>query len=170
MQEYVTLRELADEFGLDRSNARKYVLKLGFTPVRVRTQDSNNQLTLAFTIEDAEAIREIRGSQGYGSSNKPVDNGKGYFYIIQVIPEFAPNRVKLGYAHDTLTRLKAHQTAAPTAILVHSWPCRESWEQVAIASITRSGCKLIANEVFECDGSEALVQRGGEFFAIMPSL
>ena len=101
MPEYITLRELADEFGLDRSHTRKYVLKLGFSPIRIRTQDSKNQLTLAVTIEDAEAIREIRASQGYGSSGKPADNSKGYFYIIQVIPEFAPTRIKLGFGFDS---------------------------------------------------------------------
>jgi len=164
---YVTIGELADELGLDKSNIRKTLLKNGFAPVRIRTPETKGQLTLALTQEEAEAFRELRESQGFGHW-QPTNNGKGEFYVVQVIPEFIPNRVKLGFADDAKNRLAAHRTAAPTATLCKAWPCKRVWEAAAIDSLTRIGCKLIANEVFECDNLEALLERGDDFFALMP--
>jgi hypothetical protein len=170
MPEYVSLKTLAYELGLDRSNMRKYVLKHGFALLSVRTPDSRHQLTLALTVEDAEILRELRNSQGFGVNPTPTDNGKGYLYVIQLIPELAPNRVKLGFATDAIARLSAHQTASPTAKLVKSWPCKRSWEGTVIESATRVGCTHIANEVFECDDLFALVERCNALFSIMPSV
>ena len=42
----------------------------------------------------------------------------GYFYLIQLIPEAMPNRVKIGFADNVERRLVEHQTAAPTAKLL----------------------------------------------------
>ena len=170
MSEYVTLSELSTELGLDKSNLRKYVLRAGFDFVKVRTPESKAQLTLALTAEDAEAVRELRQEQGFCGTLRPIENGKGWFYVVQVIPEYDPNRVKLGFATDANTRLASHRTAAPTAVLVKAWPCRASWEVTAIASVTRDGCTLVANEVYTCDDPAALVARGDMFFAIMPNL
>lgn len=49
-----------------------------------------------------------------------VARGYGFFYIIQLIPEVLPNRVKIGYTDNLDVRLKEHQTAAPTAKLIKS--------------------------------------------------
>lgn len=167
---HVTLASLAEELGLDRSNMRKYILKHGFAPVTVRTPESRSQLTLALTQEDAEAVRALRQSHGFSKTQEQTDMGMtGAFYIVQVVPEFAPNRIKLGFATDAVARLSSHRTAAPTAQLVKVWPCQRSWEACAIASITRAGCRLIANEVYECDDLQATVDRGAAFFAVMPN-
>jgi hypothetical protein len=168
MSDYVSLKELADELGLDRSNMRKYVLKHGFMPTNVRTADSRSQLTLALSAEDAEAVRQLRTSQGYTSGYKPMENGDGYFYVIQLIPELDPCRVKLGWTNGLDGRLASHRTAAPTAQLIKAWPCKKAWELAAMASLTRMGCTLIANEVYTCDSVDAVVSRGDQFFSLMP--
>lgn len=168
MPEYVTLKDLAEQLGIDRSNVRKYVVKHGLNPVSVRTPGSRGQLTLALTAADAEAVRALRDSQGFGESVNPVENGDGYFYVVQLVPELDPNRVKLGFAVDTGARLDAHRTAAPTAVLLKAWRCKRSWEGAAIASITRAGCQLIANEVYQVDDLGALVEWGDAFFGLMP--
>jgi hypothetical protein len=164
---YVTLKELAAEFGLDRSNVRKYVLQAGFSPLKVRTSESRGQLTLALSEEDAEAVRELRQRQGF-TSHRPVDNGEGQFYIIQLVPDLDTSRVKLGFASNVDARLQAHRTAAPTAELVKAWPCKRSWERAAMDCMTQSGCTLIANEVFMCDDIETMIKYGDSFFGIMP--
>lgn len=167
--QYVTIQELANELGMDRSSLRRYVLKNGFTPVSIRGQDSRGQLTLAFTSEDAEAVRALRTKQGFSATFRaPVDNGHGFFYVIQLIPELDPLRVKLGWTNDVGSRLDAHRTAAPTAELVKSWPCRKSWEIAAMHSVTRVDCTHIANEVYRCNDIDSLVARCDQFFAIMP--
>src|SRR6516162_7596309 len=57
MEEFISLKQLAMELGMDRSNTRKYVLKSGIRPHKRRTPDSGRQLTLALTVEEATQIR-----------------------------------------------------------------------------------------------------------------
>ena len=167
--EYVVLTQLAKEFGIDRSHVRKYILKNGFSPIRIRTPESGGQLTLALTQEDAESVRALRQQQGF-SQQTPVANGTdGFLYIVQVVPELSSTRVKLGFASNAQDRLASHRTSAPTAILIKTWPCKRAWEVCAIASMTRSECELVANEVYECDNIQGLIKRGDEFFRVMPA-
>ncbi len=42
------------------------------------------------------------------------------------------------------------------------------WEQTAIDALTGVGCRLILNEVFECNEPDALLARGDEFFGMLP--
>lgn len=60
-----TLRELALLLKMDRSAARRYVLKLGFNPQQARTSDSGYQLALVFTPEQVREIVEARRADGY---------------------------------------------------------------------------------------------------------
>jgi len=41
---------------MDRSSVRRLVLKYGFTPIRIRTEESRHQLTLALTAADEVAF------------------------------------------------------------------------------------------------------------------
>lgn len=36
-------------------------------------------------------------------------------------------------------------------------------------ALTREGCRLILNEVFECDDPDTLVRRGDAFFSMLPA-
>ncbi len=167
--EYITLGDLASELGVDRSNFFKYVKKQGFETVYIRTPKSRNQPILALTQDDADELKRLRSTQGYNRHSMPFATpDKGSFYIIQLVPEYCPLRIKLGVASDVNTRLTAHRTAAPTATLVKCWPILFTWEATAIASITRIGCKRIGDEVFDCDDIETLVARADTFFSIMP--
>lgn len=169
METLVAIKDLAAELGIDRSNLRRFAIKHGFNMPKMRTAESRNQLTLAFTIEDAEAIRQLR--RGFvKDAQRPVINGTGLFYIVQLIPEFDPTRIKFGYTENLQGRLNAHRTSAPTVGLLESWPARRHWESTAIDSITREDCENIASEVFECGNLEDLVERADAFFLIMPSL
>src|SRR5438034_1052210 len=79
--EFVSLKQLADAFGVDRSSARKYILRQGFKGVKRRTPDSGGMLALSFTKEEAERIIALRRDQGYfgASLAKPVSEEKGVF-------------------------------------------------------------------------------------------
>ena len=72
MEEFVSLKQLAAELGLDRSNTRKYVLKSGVRPHKRRTPDSGSQLTLALTMEEADRIRAKRRDEGFLGASKAV--------------------------------------------------------------------------------------------------
>ena len=167
-EQYVSLKQLAEEFELDRSNTRKYVLKQGIQPHKRRTPDSASQLTLALTKEEAEKIRAARREEGFVGVSKPIIKDGGVFYVIRLIPEFDPRRIKLGFADDINSRLGQHRTSAPTAKVVKTWPCRRSWERTVIDCLEAVGCRLIQNEVFECDDVAALIRKADELFSILP--
>jgi len=170
--EYVALRDLAQELGIDRSNLRKQILSsgLGLDLRKIRTKDSKGQLTLALTSEDAEMFRAARERQGFSDKPKPVANGDGWFYVVQIMPDVEPRRVKLGFASDAQNRLNAFRTVSPSAELVKSWPCKRGWELTVIDSVTRYGCEWLGGEVFDCDDLESLVGNCEAFFLIMPEV
>lgn len=170
MSEYVSLKQLADELGMDRSNLRKYVIREDFSMTKRRLPDSGNQTVLAFTEEEAERIKERRETNGFGASLGIVDDGIGFFYIIQIVPDLDPNRVKLGYARNVGQRLQQHRTTSPTAQLVQHWPCKEVWEQAVIDCVTQKGCKLVGGEVYDCENVTTLTETGHRFFEVMPEI
>jgi hypothetical protein len=165
--DFISLKQLAVELGLDRSNTRKYVLKSGIQPHKRRTPDSGGQLTLALTAEEAEIIRSRRREEGFLESHRPVVKEFGVFYVIQLVPELDPGRIKLGFADDMAMRMAQHKTAAPTAVLVKCWPCKRSWESTVIDCLSID-CRLILSEVYECDNVPSLVDKADRLFALLP--
>jgi hypothetical protein len=164
----VPLRLLARELRFDRSHFRRYVLRLGITPERRHTHDSGNKLVVTVTADEADRIRAARRQQGYDLASGEADETVGVFYVVQLVPELDPNRVKLGFADDADARLAQHRTSAPTAKLVKTWPCKRSWEFTAIDALSTAGCKLILNEVYECRNLAGLVAHGDHLFAMLP--
>lgn len=65
MVKLITLRQLAEELSIDKSNLRRYILKKGITFKKVRTEAGRHQLEIALTFEDADKVREIRDKEGY---------------------------------------------------------------------------------------------------------
>ena len=60
-----TLKELADKIKMDRSAARRYVMRLGFEPKRARTASSGFQSALVFTPDQVSQIVKARTQDGY---------------------------------------------------------------------------------------------------------
>lgn len=172
MKPFVLLADLAKELGLDRSNMRKYAIKHGFSFLQVRTPESRGQITLALTEQEAEAIRELRSKQGFqpGQPGQPVENGFGWFYLVQIAPDLDPRRIKLGFAFDPMRRVDSYRTLSPTVILVKTWRCRTSWERAAIDSLTRLNTISLGGEVFQIEDLDLVIHYGDAFFSIMPSV
>ena len=166
--EFVSIKDLATRLGMDRSHARRYVLKLGYEFFRRRTADSGGQLMNCVTSVEADQIVSQRADKGFLASTVVTVSNIGEFYVIQLVPDLDPKRLKLGFAESLEQRLLEHRTAAPTARVLRSWPCKRSWERTALDALTRIGCRLILNEVFECDEPNALVERGEAFFSMLP--
>jgi hypothetical protein len=72
--------------------------------------------------------------------------------------------------HDVNRRLASYRTISPTATILKTWPCRASWEQTAIDSLTVEHCTLISGEVYQCTSLDGLLQRGDAFFSCMPKV
>jgi hypothetical protein len=166
--EFVSIKELATRLGMDRSHARRYVLKLGYDFHRRHIPDSGGQLTLCVTTVEATEICCQRAAEGFEASSVVPVADVGVFYVIQRVPELDPKRLKLGFAESLEQRFSQHRTAAPTARVLRAWPCKRSWEPTVRDALTRTGCRLILNEVFEYDEPEAVVEQGDAFFKMLP--
>lgn len=70
----------------------------------------------------------------------------GYFYVVQLIPDLAPNRLKFGWTADLTARMASHRCSAPTALLYAAWTCPRDLEQPTISAITQYGCIALGNE------------------------
>jgi hypothetical protein len=92
----------------------------------------------------------------------------GVFYVIRLVPELDPRRLKLGFADDLQSRLGQHRTVAPTAAVIKSWPCKRAWEKTVMDCLTGANCRLILNEVFECDDVDDLIRCADNLFALLP--
>lgn len=172
---YFFLREIAEQLGMDRTHARKYALRHGFVFKRQRDPAKMNALAAVLTAEEVQALIAIRVAAGFPLDRMstlvvPIEPAEvGVFYIIQLVPDLSPLRLKLGFTDALPRRLSEYLTANPTAQVYASWPCRRPWEAAAIASVTRIGCRFIGGEVYDCEALEAMQERCESFFALMPS-
>ena len=73
--QHITLKELAQELSMDRSNLRKYVVAEGIPTFEVRNLVSRGQKTLALTPEDADKVR--RGLSWRLKGDIPTASGLG---------------------------------------------------------------------------------------------
>lgn len=177
MPEYLTLDQVAERIGVEVTTVRRAVRRIqsesdleilkGMVPGRARSalcvSDAHANLIAAY-FEKKQGQTALQN----GSPDLFASGDYGFFYLIQLVPEALPTRVKIGYTDALEIRLKEHQTSAPTARLVKSWRCKRAWDRAAMDSITKSDCALVLNEVYEGE-VEKFVQRGDDFFSRMPS-
>lgn len=163
-ESYVLLSAIADEFGMDRSNARQYFIKNNINLFKVRKPGNGSQKMLAVTPGDADLIRSIRLKDGFSIGEDfpelPTLNvdDKGYFYLLLLVPELSEYRIKVGYAGSLESRLAAHRTTCPTLQVVKSWQCRRTWEDAAVSCASLVSTR-VGVEVFDCADVPGLVSK-----------
>ncbi len=170
MGEKLPLAEIAKRLNLDTSSVRRLIARESEALKLQLFRGKSDKIFLS--KEDAEKlIASYQAGRGVSTLSGPDDvkyDRYGYFYLIQLVPEALPNRVKIGFADNVEKRLEEHRTAAPTAKLLKAWPCKRSWDYAAMDSISRDGCKLVLNEVYEGD-LQGFIERAEQFFAVMPN-
>jgi hypothetical protein len=170
MAEMVGIADIAKRLNVDTTTIRRLIARESEALQLILNRGKGEKLLLS--KDDAEKLiasyEARRGPVTAGSEGSEGFDRYGYFYIIQLVPEAISNRVKIGFADNVEKRLAEHRTAAPTAKLLKTWPCKRSWDYAAMDSITRDGCKLVLNEVYEGE-VEGFIDRGNQFFAVMPS-
>lgn len=172
----VSFKEMAKRLGIDPSTIRRLVERvgpqLGIEVQRAQGGTSNAMWGHYLSREDADRLahhyESQRGARIEEETNDEALQTFGSFYIIQLVPEALPNRLKIGYTDNLAKRLADHQTAAPTARIIASWPCKRSWDYAVMDALTREGCVWVLNEVFEGE-PEGFIDRGNAFFALMPA-
>ena len=165
--ETVLIKAIAEKLGIVKEYALRLAKKHGFEIHYGRRN------VASISKADAEKlIREYKprrsAREALGDERSALD-GFGYFYLIQLIPEEIPDRIKIGYTDSLDQRLSDHRATNPTLKLVKSWPCKRAWENAALASVTRDGCTHIGGEVYSGD-VEGFTERGDAFFALMPTV
>lgn len=173
MPEMVRIAEIAKRLGVDLTTVRRLIAREADALNLTLHRGKGDKLLLS--KDDADrlvASYEARRGPVAAAGGDPDAAAKydrfGFFYLIQLVPEALPNRIKIGFADNVEKRLAEHRTAAPTAKLVKAWPCKRSWDYAAMDSITRTGCKLVLNEVYEGEVS-GFLERGEAFFDVMPN-
>jgi hypothetical protein len=171
MPDLVGIADVAKRLRLDFTTVRRLIAKEKDALQITLRRGKGDKLFLS--SEDAEKLIASYEARRGGVEVAPEESDTatydrhGYFYLVQLVPEALPNRVKLGFADNVERRLAEHQTAAPTAKVLKSWPCKRSWDFAAMDSITRTGCKLVLNEVYEGE-IQGFIDRAEVFFAVMP--
>ena len=166
MQQTVLIQTVADELGIVKDYALRLAKKNGFEiHYGKRNVASLSKADAEKLIQEYEPQRSSDGS----SSENTAFDGFGYFYVIQLLPDEIPDRIKIGYTNNLDGRLADHRVTNPTLKLVESWPCKRTWERAATASITREGCSHVGGEVYQGD-IQGFLHRAGAFFALMPTV
>jgi len=173
MSDLLDFREIADQCSVSYDTIRRTIRKIGpDLSIEVkRKRNKKGTLSDCLSIEDANKLKSHFESKKASKNHVQQEytlQRFGYFYVIQLVPEALPDRVKLGYTDNIEQRLNEHQTSAPTANIIGHWRCKRYWEQAAMDSITRKDCHLVMNEVYEGD-IEGFLSRAKEFFDIMPN-
>jgi hypothetical protein len=88
----------------------------------------------------------------------------GYFYVVQLLPDLAPNRLKFGFAQDLANRLWGYKTSSPHAEKLAAYPSLSSDEHTAIATVTGPADRRLTAEIFEVASVEATLKRVAQFF------
>lgn len=97
----------------------------------------------------------------------------GFFYMIQLVPELEPNRIKLGFSKSIKNRLMQHRCTCPNAKLIKKWKCKKNDESFVMRKIANKGCKRIytnidnkktITEVFDCEDYNQVTNRLDEIF------
>lgn len=164
--ETVLIKKVAEDLGIVKEYALRLAKKYGF---EIHYGKRN---VASLSKADAEKFileyEPRKTSIGLGGEQSAFD-GFGYFYLIQLIPDEIPDRLKIGYTDSIDQRIVDHRVTNPTLKHVKSWPCKRTWESAALASVTRDGCRHIGGEVYSGD-IHGFIERANAFFAIMPTV
>lgn len=75
-------------------------------------------------------------------------NKQGNVYVVQLMPESLPNRVKVGFSMDMDKRLASFTTICPNAKLLASWKGDTEKERAAI-NLLAAKYNKVGREVFD---------------------
>lgn len=128
MIDMIGMPEIAKRLKVDSSTVRRLIARENEALQLELHRGKQGRLFLS--RQDADKLiasyEARRGPVPAAEEDEKKYDRYGSFYIIQLVPEALPKRVKIGFAENIEQRLTEHHTAAPTAKLLKSWPCKRS--------------------------------------------
>ena len=122
MPELVGLAEIAARLTVDNRTVRRLIAQESET-LGIEIQRGKGDKVL-LSKDDAERVIASYLARRGPQPGTPEEAAKfdrfGYFYLMQLVPEVLPNRIKIGFADNVERRLNEHRTAAPTAKLLRA--------------------------------------------------
>jgi len=167
----ISLRALAHELQIDASGLRKRIVANG---ISIHTVKQNNRLCNGLSDEDATVIRSwhkdikdcgnntLKSSKDdTATSCRPVT-----VYVIQLVPDLQPKRIKVGVADSIDARLSQHRTTCPTLSVLRLYTASPAHESILIQLLC-SKEKQIGTEVFDVQSIEQTLTNIDTFFFIL---
>jgi len=149
-RDYFSIAECANLLNMDRSHLLKAIKggKYGAIAIDLRRdRDKQNQKVATISKESFEVIKNMRGSEGFGSE-KVVKSTRGVFYIIQTNPHHIPSRYKFGFTNDLDNRVRSYKSVCPNMRIVEKYPCDLIHELPLLKMVQKYG-ERVGQEVFE---------------------
>lgn len=168
-EKYISVTEIAREHSRTRQVIHKVIKRLGIKTTKMKAAEFRGQAATHISVADYESLVEALEVSSDAGGAFVTGTSQGVFYLIQLEPEFDPQRIKVGFATDVNERLRSRKTSAPMARLVKHWPCKMLWEKTAIDCITE-GAEQLHTEVFRVVDIEATARLADNFFELMPDL
>lgn len=167
-KEVISVIDAAKELGMRKQTLFKKLKKLKIQSFKERSENHKGQVISYILREDLKQVKDFE----LASPNKEVESletiiGEGFFYLIQLEPEFDKGRFKVGFAKNVNERLRDHRCSAPFARLIKKWRCKSLWEKTAIDCVAQ-GCERLHTEVFRTDNLKMIIDRCDSFFQLMP--
>ena len=168
----VTIRELATELEVNRSQLRKWIIRQlpNVSIFKMRDPNGRGCEVIAVSPDHAEIIRTERGR--WNGSRVRTESGDaetfGVFYAIQLLPDIAPDRVKFGFTTNLESRLQTHRCTCPDAKPLQTWRCNPLWEAAGLAAV--GACESVSHvggEVFDCKEIDATLATVTQLFDLL---
>ena len=165
----ISVADFAAMHGLHKQHVFKIINRLGINQTKKR--GNRGQSTSYISNEDSQTILEnVSKKTKIQTQRDSVSEASlydiGIFYLIQLEPEYDPNRIKLGFANDLDERLRKHRCSAPYAKVLKFWQCRRLWEKTVIECVT-SDCERLHTEVFRAVSLEGVIAKCSQFFDLI---
>jgi len=164
----ISVADAAKALGRNKHSLFKLIDRLKLEKVFIKSEAARGQTAAHISSEDFDILQSH--VEGASSASAPQDNDGstgGYFYIIQLEPEFDPQRLKLGFAASVDERIRKHKTSAPFSTVLASWPCKLLWEKTVIDCLTENSEKVYT-EVFRVEDVDETIRKAAAFFELMP--
>lgn len=122
---------------------------------------------------DRHACRRPNQTIKSGVSRQEATAATGYFYLVQMIPDIDPKRIKAGYTarHPHSRVIEYCRTGNPTCKLLAAWECESrGGEREARQALLdgKSGVNHVKGEVYDVHDISALLDRAVKYFGCEP--